>query len=334
MSSKSEQAINLDRSAKFDVLRIVFLSVFAAAVASFGPFSVFTPVPLTIGLLFLGPLLGLTPIILGALFLALLANYTGNLRVSLSLFAMASVFSLLLFGLFKKQLSPALIVFRASTIVILFISIAVLILELGSDFSVYEYTVAALEAQVVAFRELKASEIDSSELGKVGGEGLRQLEDFLAKPMPLISDFVSKLPSYLVGTTLFTFWISVGMVLRLDLVWKRKTRYPFKLKDLLSFRIPDFIIYFLILGLGLYLAGEQLDHRLEIFGINILFCLLPLFFFQGIGVFVASLSHFKMGPPFRSLLSILVLFFAWQMIAVIGLSDIWFNFRRFFEEKE
>ena len=62
----------------------------------------------------------------------------------------------------------------------------------------------------------------------------------------LISVFVS---------VFLSLWICLFVVLRNSLLWKTSFGYPYKVKDLVKFRVPDWFAYLLILGLGLTVAG-------------------------------------------------------------------------------
>jgi len=124
------------------------------------------------------------------------------------------------------------------------------------------------------------------------------------------------------------------MILRNSLVWRIRHAYPFGLKDLVRYKVPDFFVWPLIAGLALFLGAEAIAPWAEVLGGNILACLGIFFFFQGFGVFVDLLSFLGINGFFRSILIVSTVFMGWKVLVLAGLFDIWVDFRRFMKTKK
>ena len=91
-------------------------------------------------------------------------------------------------------------------------------------------------------------------------------------------------------------------------------------------RIPFFLIYFLIVGLVLFLMPGT-----KIIGINSLLMLSPLFLIQGISILDFYWGNFFKKSKFLLFLlifSMVINYFILVLVAFMGLLDIWFNFRK------
>lgn len=92
------------------------------------------------------------------------------------------------------------------------------------------------------------------------------------------------------------------------------------------------MVYPVIVGLGLYVGSDYgLFEKSEFWGGNILYCLAPFYFFQGLGVYLDFLSFLRVGGLIRSLFVFGTVLMGWRYLIVVGLFDLWINFRRFFK---
>jgi len=97
-------------------------------------------------------------------------------------------------------------------------------------------------------------------------------------------------------------------------------------------RLPYELVYFLIIVLGLFLIDKT-----RIFGINGILMLIPLFIIQGM-----SILDFYWGEYIRKAKILIVLMviamvfnpYLIIIIAVLGLTDMWFNFRKIIVKEE
>jgi hypothetical protein len=103
---------------------------------------------------------------------------------------------------------------------------------------------------------------------------------------------------------------------------------------LLNFKVPFEFVLVLALGLILALFAEKLGSlQFETLGFTIIKCLGIFYFFQGFGVFSDMLNFLGVTGFFRTLLVMITIFMASYLIAVAGLFDNWFDFRKYFVKR-
>lgn len=130
-------------------------------------------------------------------------------------------------------------------------------------------------------------------------------------------------------------WICLFLTLRNSPVWRQKVSYPYGLNELIKFRVPDQAVWPLILGLVFYVgSGHFLSEFFAVIGGNILMCLAVFYFFQGFGLYYDVLTHYNVIGLFRSLLVVTAVLFAWEVVILGGVFDMWFNFRKFLNKNK
>lgn len=108
-----------------------------------------------------------------------------------------------------------------------------------------------------------------------------------------------------------------------SLLFSRKNIMKWKHRTI---RMPFFLIYFLIVGLVLFLMPGTKN-----IGINSLLMLSPLFLIQGISILDFYWGNFFKKSKFLLFLlifSMVINYFILTLVALMGLLDIWFNFRK------
>jgi hypothetical protein len=93
-----------------------------------------------------------------------------------------------------------------------------------------------------------------------------------------------------------------------------------------SLRFPYFCVYGIIFGLLLTLIPTT-----KILGLNMLLMLSPLYFFQGISILDYYWRPFVEKSKWFAFLLVLMLLFNYffaMLIVMMGLLDVWFNFRK------
>ena len=68
----------------------------------------------------------------------------------------------------------------------------------------------------------------------------------------------------------------------------------------------------------------------EVIGRNLLYCLGVFYLFQGFGVYNDFLKFLKIGGFIKTLFIAFTLILAAKFLAILGIFDLWFDFRRFF----
>lgn len=308
------------------VPKLLFLAVMTVALCSFGPMSVFAPVPLAVAFLLYGRLV---TIAVAGISFALL--WTASMSVDGFPMFIAGVY----LGAFIYAFLVAEVIFRnINPVKGLIYSGLVLVILSGSFLIAFDRmsptTLKGEISQSVSsvMNQLKKQKQTSSE---ISGEEERAFDDFVNKPEALTNEIYSSLPLIIFIVSYFGLWISLYVTLRNFIVWKYKVHYTFGLKDLTHFKVPDFFVWPLILSLVLMLGADYgLPAGSEVIGRNLLYCLGVFYLFQGFGVYNDFLKFLKIGGFIKTLFIAFTLILAAKFLAILGIFDLWFDFRRFF----
>lgn len=170
-------------------------------------------------------------------------------------------------------------------------------------------------------------------LGSQGTQGLEILSLF-ENPLALAQRIRMEFPGYLFVGCFFMAWINLYMSLKVrQYIVTQFGRYSDQ--ELLHFRVYDFVIWIVIPLLGLHLGSEYLQISSYLWIINTLLLVIGVFyFFQGYGILVRLLNRFKIYGLFRTFLVVSLLTFAWWLVALMGLFDLWINFDRIIQKGE
>ena len=168
----------------------------------------------------------------------------------------------------------------------------------------------------------------------LGGEKAILLKEILSKPQEMTKEILSWSFAVVFSGIYLSVWASFYFVLRNSLAWRLKKNYPFGVVHFTHFKLPFTLVYLLIIGLGLTLGGEYITSYAPVIGMNILYCLGSLYFFQGFGLMYDFLVVKRIRGFLRSLIIMSALMFAWRFIAFLGLFDVWVNFRKFLKKKD
>lgn len=318
--------------------KLLFLGVFALALATVPLLGFFVATPLIIATLMYGRKLSYSmSIVLVGLFLFLSQSGWASKAVSdmmlaqFTLLVFGSVVAVLASEIILRKMDPAKGAIRVGILsaVIFLGGVAVYTAITGMD-QVRERTISFVSEQVEIF---KADERYQAVV-KEGGEEAGKLEEVLSSPKELGEYFLSWVPGVLSMGVFIAVWIALFLVLKNSLVWKARFEYPYGLEELVKFRLPDQMVFVLIAGLGMTLAGSSLENfSLSTIGFNILYCLGILYFFQGFGIYLGFLDHLKIFGFLRPIMIIFTVFMAPRLVALVGVFDMWVNFRRFFNNK-
>ncbi len=181
-------------------------------------------------------------------------------------------------------------------------------------------------------KELKK---DETQFLEMQGEEAREFLDKLSHPDEVAKDIVGLLPRAILIGIFGTLWLNLLMLLRSLPSIKWKLAYPYQTKDLVFFKVPEIFVWPVILGLFVWLLGEDYVGAVPFFiGKNIIYAIGIFYFFQGFGVLQALLNRLRWRGILRSFLVILLVFSFYWLIALIGLFDLWFDFRKFFTHKK
>ena len=308
------------------VAKLFFLAILTVAMCAFGPMSVVAPVPLAIAFLMYGRVVTIT---LATVSIATLWG-TSLLIKGFPLYIAAMYLVAFFYALLIAE-----IVFRNMNPVKGLTYAGLLLVFIGGAFLVAFNKVGptSLKGEIsqsvsAIFTELKKQRVNSAD---VSSKEQREFEEFVSKPEAAANEIYSLLPVIVFATSFFGLWISLYVTLRNSIVWRYKVLYNYSLRDLTYFKVPDFFVYPLILSLVLMLGADYgLPAQSEVIGRNLLYCLGIFYLFQGFGVYNDFLKYLKIGGFVKTLFIAFTFILASKFLAIIGIFDLWFDFRKFF----
>lgn len=308
------------------VPKLLFLAIMTIALCSFGPMSIFASVPLAIAFLLYGRLIGFS---LGAFSIALLWGLSLTVKGFpaglVGYYGSAFLYALVTAEIVLRNINPVKgLIYMGLILVIISGSLVVAYDRLsptGLKSEISQYVSSVLS-------QLKKSKQESSE---VSGDEERAFDDFVNKPEALTNDIYSSLPLIVFCVSYFGLWVSLYVTLRNAIVWRYKAAYKYSLRDLTYFKAPEFFVYPLILSLVLWLGADYgLPKESEVIGRNLLYCLGVFYLFQGFGVYNDFLKFLRIGGFIKTLFIAFTFLLASKFLAILGIFDLWFDFRRFF----
>ncbi len=167
-----------------------------------------------------------------------------------------------------------------------------------------------------------------------GDKDAIQVLQLLDRPDLLAAEMIESFPSYLFMGVFLMLWFNMSLVLKSRRLLFSGNDYPYSERELLTFRVPFAFVALLALGLAAAVWGAQLvGPSLEVIGLTVVKCLGIFYFFQGFGVFSDLLNFAGIVGFFRTLIVVVTIFVGGYLIAVAGLFDNWFDFRKYFVKR-
>ncbi|ATH08791.1 hypothetical protein BIY24_12780 [Halobacteriovorax marinus] len=314
--------------------KLVFLAVISLLLSVAGPLIVFAPIPLCIAFLLYGKgktfgLIAATiAVIVGASFLV--SSLEGTRMMSLY-FVVTSIVAFLTARVVWNKQNPvsALLKNGFSVFTVLALLFGLLVMLSGKT------TVDMFTDTVVQVGDsLKASKGFDNFLAE-GGEQAEAMKFIIDKPKEVAILVLRMTFAVTFVGTFFFLWISQFMLMRNSLIWRQFYDYPYKMKDLVRFKVPEQFVYGLILAMALIPLGSFVfeSQLMETIGWNIVYSLGIFYFFQGFGIVSDALDTYGIFGFFRSIVVILSIFMGYQAVTILGIADIWIDFRKFLKKK-
>jgi hypothetical protein len=324
----SQHLMEEDKNALIGKLGV--LALLAVGLLMFPPLSILAPVPFAFATLLLGRIKGLVfsgIFSLGITFLAIyFPDFINPIAKGSFFFAVLGLF---LAEIIFRKIHPIRGLITTGIILnILFVTL----LGLGMTLANFSPKKIIDESVTKLITELKTSE-KLNAISAEDGEEAREIKDIIDNPQTLVKKIVSWLPAGIFVSIFFTVWVCLYVILRNSLFWRLKVKYPYGIRDFLRFKVPDFFVYPLILSLALTLGGEYvLGESGTLIGGNLLYCIGIFYFFHGLGIFMDLLDYLKVFGLLRTLMFAITFLFAWRVLVIAGVFDLWVNFRKFFNK--
>lgn len=169
-----------------------------------------------------------------------------------------------------------------------------------------------------------------------GGKDTLEVLHILDNPELMADEMIQSFPSYFFMGVFIMLWFNMFLTLKSRRLLFSGNDYQYSEKNLLNFQVPFGFVLVLVAGLVLAIWGAQLGTLLpyETIGMTIIKCLGVFYFFQGFGVFTDLLNFVGVTGFFRTLLVMITIFMGAWLIAVAGLFDNWFEFRKYFVKRK
>lgn len=162
-----------------------------------------------------------------------------------------------------------------------------------------------------------------------------QILQLLDRPDLLAKEMIESFPSYFFMGVFLMLWFNMFLVLKSRRLLFSGQSYPHDERQLLNFKVPFGFVPVLAISLALAVWGESLGSTaFETIGTTLIYCLGIFYFFQGFGVFSDLLNFLGIVGFFRTLIVMITIFMASTLIAVAGLFDNWFEFRKYFVKRK
>ncbi len=188
--------------------------------------------------------------------------------------------------------------------------------------------------QVILFIDQMKQSPEYNQIISAGGDQARELKKLVSSPEMVVEQIVNWMPSVVFIGIFLSLWASFYFVLRSSLTWRAARKYPYGLMHLTFFKLPYWSAYPLIVGLAFSIIGNSIEgYDFSVIGFNILYSLGALYFFQGFGVVYDYLTVKGFRGFLKSLMVTLAVIFMWRLVVLIGLLDLWINFRKFYVKK-
>lgn len=310
--------------------KLAFLGVLSIALYKFLPLAMLAPAPLVLAILIYGRTKAVY-LTLGSAFALWMFSSMGSSAVSFET-AMISVIGYFLIYL-NATLVGEIILRKVHPVRGLLLSGMTLVAISAGFLGTYIMTAETpiqVQLENTLIKTFQEAESKNKEVLDAGGERALMLKEMFSKPKEMAEEVILWLPAMTFIGIYLGLYLCLMIVLRNNVLWKKVNVYPYDMKDLIRFQVPFQLIYFVIFGLVLlmghvYLGGETA----KLAGSNILYCMGIFYFFQGFGIMLDFLTWLKVKGFFRSILVVITLWTAWRIIVLVGLFDLWANFRRF-----
>ncbi|MGZ3787047.1 MAG: DUF2232 domain-containing protein [Bacteriovorax sp.] len=311
--------------------KLIFLAVISVALCSFGPLSVFAPVPLILAFLLYGRL---TTLFIGGICTSALWFFSVKFAIPLVIAGMyltAFLYAILIAEVILRNINPVKGLIYSGLILVTIVGGALVAYNQLGKVSIK----TELQNSVVKVMAMVKEQNKDNEAMNASGDEARAFQDFISKPQELANEIYGILPAAIFVFAFFGLWVSLYMTLRNSVIWRYKVLYSFSLKDLINFRAPDFFVWPLIVSLVCVVGADYgLPKWTELIGSNLLYCLGVFYLFQGFGVYNAFLQYLRIGGFLKTMFVVFTLVMAYKFLAILGMFDLWFDFRKFFKNSK
>lgn len=328
------QEAELKPQISFSLGRILMIILLSVVLVFSVYFTAFTPYPLGLAIVLFGRKIGLSLIALAiGVFYFISVNFIHDLSV-FSLYFVSALIAIFIGEVILRGISPIKgIVF----------SLVSVVLVLGGAYLSQKELVdqkikTSILEKIESVKPLLKSEIEELESSPEGSA--YALQNMLDKPEPFIEKTIEQAPGYILMGFILMLWLNMFLLLKSSRMLKAGEKQVFTEKELLHFKVPEKLIAVFLVGMGMYLASDlslfdtEANAWVAQVGLLIIQVLGIFYFFQGFGIYMAFLDRYEIKGFFRSLLMVVTILVAHQVLALIGLFDMFVNFRKYLKKRD
>ena len=308
--------------------RLVLLGVSSLVLCISFIMSIFAPLPLALAVIMYGRTKGYLTGLLGLLSSFILASLIYGDLTLFGFYLCVLIFGFGIAEIVIRNISPvkAMAAFGISFILIATGLLAGMLKSLNLTPKNFILQQLQLSADKIA-EQKKIVEMS-------GDKNSLEVLQLLDRPDLLADQLLELFPSYFFMGVFLMLWFNTFLVLKSRRLLFTGNDYSYSESDLLKFKVPFGFVAILVIGLVFAVWGNELgSSSYEKMGFTIIRCLGLFYFFQGFGVFSDLLNFMGMTGFLRSLLVMVTIFMASYLIAVVGLFDNWFDFRKYFVKR-
>jgi hypothetical protein len=291
--------------------------------------SVFAPFPLALAVILYGRTKGLMVGVAGLIVSFLFAAMLYKDLTLFGFYLFVFLFGAGIAEIVRRGVSPVkgMVTFGLAIVMITSAGFAYLVSSM--NVTPKEFIIQQIEKSTDKIQEQKKV-IEQS-----GDKDSIQVLQLLDRPDLLASELMESFPSYFFMGVFLMLWFNMFLVLKSRRLLFSGNDYPYSEKDLLNFKVPFGFVIVLAIGLVFAVWGDKFGTApFEWIGNTLIRCLGIFYFFQGFGVFSDLLNFVGVVGFFRTLIVMITIFVANYLIAVAGLFDNWFDFRKYFVKRK
>ncbi|MBT3983600.1 MAG: DUF2232 domain-containing protein [Bacteriovoracaceae bacterium] len=317
--------------------RFIFLGVFSIFLNATMFMSVFASFPIALSFIMYGRNKGITLSVVG-----LFASTIIGFKVLASPFIpftylFAAMVGVGISEIIKRGISPIKGMMKLGGVITVLFSLLSVGAIISSDGDFKEQLKIQVELQSKKLLETRNQAITN------GSEENLKFLDLLETPDVLTELILQALPASILMGIFFWIWVNLYLILRSQRTFFIDKSYLYSDRELLNFKVPEYFIIFVIVALVFTLFGDYFTPSPEIvggtkdataWGQSLLKCLGLFYFFQGMGIYIDFLDFLKISGFLRMLLILFTVITGSWVVALVGLFDMWVDFKKFFKTKK
>ncbi len=290
--------------------------------------SMFAPFPIALSSVVYGRLRGAMSALIGVLACIILVQFFAQDGVILFIMVSCSFVAFCLAEVVIRQINPLKGIMAIGLIITMIVSAGIVL-------TVTQTNKSPQELLVIEFEKIQPL-IDEQrkKIKEAGGENSFELDTLITQPKLLAEEVLKVGPGYFLMSVLLTLWINLFLLLKSNRLVNKFKNIKYSESYLLNFKVPDEGIWFVIASLALTLWGDKLGAWYAVIGLTGLKTIGVFYFFQGFGIYLAFLDYVNLTGFFRSLLVVLTVFTAGTLLAIVGLADMFIDFKKLMQKKD